>query len=318
MAHNLTITNGKAEMFSGQNIVPWHGLGTVVAGLLTAKEAIQEARLNWNVKTQPVEHNGKMLPDYFKIVREDTDTVLSILGKRYTPIQNIEAFEFFDSVVGEGQAVYDTAGSLNQGKKVWIMAKLKGSLFIDSNPTDTIDKNVLLSTSHDGTSSLSMMIVGTRVVCQNTLSVALNGAINRINIRHTKNYVNKKDDAMKVLGLCNGYFDELQTVINALAKTPMNKGDMVTFTEKLVPTPENLDESTRTLNIRNTIVSLFDRGMGNKGKSRWDALNAVTEYVDHNRSTRSNEANKDESRFSSAMLGSGYNLKDKAFNLLTA
>jgi phage/plasmid-like protein (TIGR03299 family) len=318
MSHNLTITNGKAEMFSGQNITPWHGLGKIVAGLLTAKEAIDAASLNWNVKPLPVFVDGKQVEHYQAMTRDDNGKVLSILGKRYTPIQNSDAFEFFDSVIGEGQAVYDTAGSLAEGAKVWIMAKLKGSLFIDSNPNDTIDKNVLLATSHDGSSSLQMMIVATRVVCQNTLSVALSEAQNVIKIRHTKNYANKKDAAMKALGLCNAYFDDLQTVINSLARHPMAKSEMVKFAEKLIPTSEDKEESTRTQNIRSEIVTLFSRGKGNQGKSRWDALNAVTEYVDHSRATRTSGNDANEARFASAMLGSGYNLKDKAFNLLVA
>lgn len=317
MAHELTITNGKAEMFSGQSIRPWHGLGKIVAGLLTAKEAIKEAGLDWQVLPQTVEVQGKTVPNYQAMTRNDNGTVLSILGKRYTAIQNEEAFDFFDSVIGEGQAVYDTAGSLSEGRKVWIMAKLKGSLFLENNPSDTIDKNVLLSTSHDGTSSLSMMIVSTRVVCANTLSIALGKATNRINIRHTKNYNSKKDAAMKALGLCNAYFDNLQVVINSLSKTSMTKGEMIGFAEKLFPSNEE-EESTRTNNMRNEVVTLFSRGKGNNGVSRWDALNAVTEYVDHNRGTRSTTENKDEGRFTSSMFGSGYNLKEKAYNLLTA
>lgn len=318
MSHDLTITNGKAEMFSGQNIVPWHKLGKVVPGLLTAVEAIKAASLDWQVKLENLKHEGQDT-DYHKVIRTDKNKLLSIVGSRYVPIQNEDSFNFFDEVVGSGQAVYDTAGSLNEGKKVWIMAKLKGQLFIDSRPNDKIDKNVLLVTSHDGSSSLSMQIVGTRVVCANTLSVALGEATNKINIRHTKNYQDKKDTAMRALKLCNAYFADLQGVLNVLNSQEMSLDGMNSFAEKLVPMPATkTEDSTRTLNIRNEIVTLFSRGKGNLGKTRWDALNAVTEYVDHTRSTRTKGQEENEGRFTSSMLGSGANLKDKAFQLLTA
>lgn len=315
--HNLTITNGVAEMFSGSNITPWHKLGRVVAGLLTAKQAIEAAGLQWEVEKKPVIVEGKTVEEYKAIVRKDTLNTLSIVGNRYFPIQNSEAFEFFDEVIGEGQAVYDTAGSLAGGKRVWIMAKLKGSLFLDNRPDDKIDKNVLLCTSHDGSSGLWLQIVSTRVVCQNTLSVALSGATNQIKIRHTKNYEQKKSVAMETLGLCNAYFDNLQAVINELDKQAMSKGEMVSFAEKLIPDAKEDKTTTRANNIRAEIVDLFSHGRGNLGKTRFDALNAVTEYVDHSRATKSKtEGMEDENRFSSSMFGSGAKLKAQAYSLL--
>jgi phage/plasmid-like protein (TIGR03299 family) len=321
MAHNLTINEqGEAEMFSGQSITPWHKLGTIVSGLLTAKEAILAAKLNWNVSLQPVNVGSQIATDYKAIVRDDNQKVLSILGNRYFPIQNNEAFEFFDEIIGAGQAVYDTAGSLNGGKRVWIMAKLKGSLFIHTRPDDKIDKNVLLVTSHDGSSSLMMQIVSTRVVCQNTLSVALSDATNQIKIRHTRNYEGKKADAMKALNLCNGYFDNLQGVLNMLDAQSFSAKDVESFTERLVESKKDDEQdSTRTKNIRAEIADLFSSGIGNLGRTKWDMLNAVTEYCDKHRTTHGqDEASKEESRFSSSMFGSGATLKAKAFQLLTA
>lgn len=318
MAHEITIReNGIAEVFSGNNIPMWHKLGQVVSGLLTSKEAMKKAYLDWSVSLQPVTVAGKEVKDYKAVVRDDNQKTLSILGNRYFPIQNSEAFEFFDEIIGAGQAVYDTAGSLGSGKRVWIMAKLKGQLFINTRKDDVIDKNVLLVTSHDGTSSLSMQIVSTRVVCANTLSVALSNAHNQIKIRHTKNYELKKNDAMLALGLCNAYFDKLQLVINELDTQAMTLHEVEGFTEKLLPVTE--EDSSRIKSIRSEIVDLFSNGIGNIGRSRWDALNAVTEYADKHRSTRTHEnGNSEENRFSSNMFGSGAKLKERAFQLLTA
>ena len=173
MSHALSITEeGRAEMFSGRGIKPWHGLGTVVSGMLTSAAALDAAHLAWTVEQRPVFADGiaAKIPDYKAIVRTDNNAVLSIMSDKYHPIQNHEAFEFFDSVVGEGQAVYDTAGALHGGRRVWVMARLPKPLFIEG---DELERNILLVTSHDGSSTLKMMHVTTRVVCQNTLSVAL-------------------------------------------------------------------------------------------------------------------------------------------------
>lgn len=321
MAHNITIReDGTIEMFSGQNIVPWHGIGQVVPGMLTAKQAIEAAKLGWLVAKVPVYVNGKEVEDYKAVTRQDNGLVLSILGNRYTPIQNGDAFDFFDEVIGSGQAVYDTAGSLGGGKRVWIMAKLKGDLFIDTRPDDKTEKNVLLVTSHDGSAALSMQLVQTRCVCANTLSIAMKEARNQIKIRHTTNYKAKVDEAAKVLKLCNAYFDDLATVMKHLDMQPMTQDGMQKFAEELVPIADgDKDKATRTINIQTSIATLFTRGKGNLGKSRLDALNAVTEFVDHNRSTRTKgETSEAENRFASSMFGSGAILKQRAFDILNA
>lgn len=320
--HALTIRkDGQAEMFSGSGMTPWHKLGTVVEGLLTAREAIQTAHLDWNVAPFPLftSVNGQMVAceDNRAIVREDNGKVLAVVGNRYQVLQNLDCFDLFDNVVGSGQAVYDTAGSLFGGKKVWIMAKLKGNLFIESRPDDVSFKYVLLYTSHDGTSSLTMQIVSVRAVCWNTVSLALSSATNKIAIRHTKNATGKQEEAKRALKLCSAYFDNLQGVMNELDKQAMTGNEMIAFTEKLIPDTKE-EVSTRTQNIRNEIATLFSRGKGNLGKTRWDALNAVTEYVDHSRATRGNNNDSNESRFASSQFGSGANLKDKAFSLLLA
>lgn len=304
--------DGQAEMFSGQDLVPWHGLGTIVSGFATSEQAIKHAHLGWEVEKQDIFlRGGAQIEGYQSIVRKDNGYALGVAKSRYEIIQNAESFDFFDSVIGEGQAVYDTAGSLRNGRVIWIMCKLPGHLFIDTNPDDKIEKNVLLVTSHDSTFSLMMQIVGTRVVCWNTLSVAMREATNRIKIRHTKSFKKKIEEARKALNLTVAYFDNLQGVINILAKTPMNKDGMEEFTKRLFPVEDEADAPTKTINIRESVQNLFVNGKGNQGKSRWDALNAVTEFVDYHRATR-NET----SRFEAGLLGSGVLIKERAVKLL--
>jgi phage/plasmid-like protein (TIGR03299 family) len=330
MAHCLSINKkGRAEMFSGRNITPWHRLGTVVDGLLKAEEAIKAASLDWTVEKHKItaDFHGRQIPcpRNFALCRSDSGAVLSVMGKAYTPIQNSEAFEFFDSVVGSGQAVYDTAGALHGGKRVWIMARLPKRLFVANG--DELEKNILLTNSHDGSSTLQMMHVGTRVVCQNTLNIALREATHTVSIRHRANFKDRLAEAQRALDIADGYFEDLAGLINKLAAQPMGSSEMRAFTEKLIPEPERTVSSTarsetkafaRVEKVRDELVSLFSRGTGNLGKTRWDALNAVTEFVDHHRKPATNKHQSDESerRFTATLFGSGADLKQQAVALL--
>lgn len=318
MSHDITIReDGTAEVFTGSNTPAWHGLGVTVQGLLTSREAIQAAHLDWRVDLREVFVDGKPLEDYKATVRADNNFPLAVVGKKYSVIQNQDSFEFFDEVVGGGKAIYDTAGSLGGGKRVWIMAKLNGTMFVAGRPDDAIEKMVLLYTTHDGSGALTMQIVATRVVCANTLSIALKGATNKIAIRHTKNYQAKVNEAARALSLCEAYYSDLQGLIDLLESKPMNQGEMVKFTETLIPSRED-KIPTRTLNVRAKLVDLFDHGKGNRGRTRFDALNSVTEFVDHHRTTRDTGDGKAENRFESAIFGSGAQLKHRAVDLLVA
>lgn len=319
MAHQLSIVDGRAETFSGRNITPWHRLGTVVDGLLTSSQALEAAHLNWNVVGNPVlaEVNGTAVsvPGYQAITRDDNGSVLSIMKDSYHPIQNAEAFEFFDAVVGEGQAIYDTAGALHGGRRVWIMARVPQTVFVDGG--DELERNILLYTSHDGSSTLKMQQVMTRVVCQNTLSVALKEATNTVSILHRGNYKQRVQEAQRALKVVHGYFDDLTALIEQFAAKPMSAVDMRDFTEKLLPIEEG-QKSPRTEKARNEIRALFSEGTGNNGRSRWDALNAVTEWVDHKRTYgRTQLGESDETRFASTLFGSGADMKSNAVALLS-
>lgn len=314
--HKISVANGTAEMFSGMGIVPWHGLGTVVSGLLTAKEAIQAAHLDWEVKSEPVFFgDGSQLPDYQGLRRADNGAALSVMKKRYEIIQNLECFNFFDRIVGEGKASYETAGALRGGKQVWIMAKYDGELTINK---DKHQQWILLVTSHDGSFSLSMQWTTVRVVCNNTFSLAIRQArkakANAIKLRHTKNWEEGASEAKRTLGLTEDYFANLQTALAGMNDRLLTKEEMAEFTRLLVPTKDEKEIPTRTANIRGEINRLFEKGDGNVGKSRWDAFNAVTDYADHFQTLRGDNS----TRLESSLLGSGAEMKQKAYDMLTS
>lgn len=314
MSNEISVNRntGRAEMFSGQNQTPWHGLGTVVAGLLNSADALKAAGLDWNVVSHPVfAQNGGLVKaeGYQGICREDTHEVLSIMSDRYQIIQNADAFSFFDAVTQSREAVYDTAGALHGGKRVWIMAKLPGSLFING---DEHSKQVLLVTSHDGSYSLMMQQVLIRVVCQNTLSLALAGATHQVKIRHTASWKEKEGEARRALGIAEKYFASVQEALSTLGGHLLSVAQMAEFTKALLPVDDEQNIPTRTQNIRSEVNRLFQRGQGNKGATRWDALQAVTDYIDHSATLRGENS----TRLESALLASGARLKQKAFDYL--
>lgn len=330
--HELTQReDGIVEMFSGRGVVPWHGLGSVVEGLLTAEEAIKTAHLDWEVEQVPVQHlineetqEYGVIPGKYCVRRKDNKYPLSVLSERYAPIQNQEAFTFFDKVVGEGQAYYETAGSLRGGKKIWIQASLPGKLFINNNEGDEIEKRVLFITSHDGSTALTGMIVPTRVVCSNTLNIALRNKSNQFKVYHRKNYMAKVEEASKSLQLINGYYNSLQDVINQLATIKVTKQEAEDFMEELFPSSRD-EASTRTQNTRDAVIKLFRGGRGNVGESAWDLYNGVTEYVDHYQrsrmtSIRDNDTSTinpaGEARFERILTGYGATIKQRAFDLI--
>ena len=174
MSHNLNVTNNKTSMmYIGES--PWHKLGTKLDKPATAFEAIQAAQLDFMVVKFPIKTVRHELPveNHFATVRTDTLQTLGVVGSRYEPIQNKDAFDAFDTLVGEGEAIYHTAGALGKGERIWLLAKLPD--YIRVNLNDIVEKYLLLVNSHDGSGSVKVKLTPIRVVCENTLSMALQG-----------------------------------------------------------------------------------------------------------------------------------------------
>ena len=295
----------------------------IIEGAQTSAECIKDAGLDWRLNTFPVSAPNLVsdddieIPGYQAITRSDSNEVLSIMGKDYRIIDNEDAFEFFDGVVDTKQAIYDAAGSLNGGRKVFIMAKLNDNMFID--PSDEVERRIMLHTSHDGTASLVMKQVAIQMNCTNAFSFYLGKRYisNQIKIRHTKAAKGKIVQAQKALKLSVGYFDDLNSILKNLRTRPMDTTEMTRFTEKLVPDNEDAKNTTRTENIRNQMQIAFTRGHNVQGRNRYSALNAVTEYTTHDASTRVRKGETEhDGRFDSNMFGGGARLAQRAFDLL--
>lgn len=314
MAHNLNINSGKSSMmYVGE--APWHRLGTPLPRLATSSEALQAARLDYRVDKRPLQavltgRTRVVVEDHFATVRMDTGKVLGVVGGRYSVIQNREAFRFFDSLVKADEAIYETAGALGGGERIWILARLPG--YVKVRGRDIIKKYLLLTNSHDGSSLVRCKLTPVRVVCSNTLSVALSGSEEEVRIRHTPSARENLTEAHKLLGLSNQLYEQLDYIWNRMALKGVTDKQLREYVENLVPDNEEAESPTRTENIRKAILDLHESGAG-AGMARgtlWGAYNAVSEYTDHVQ-----HASNPDKRLKSAWFGSGERLKQKAFQL---
>lgn len=305
---------------------PWHGLGKEVAGAMTSAEAIKAAGLDWAVEKRPVyffEQRGMTHPitDKFATVRTDTMVPLGIVGNQYRVLQNKEAFSFFDAIVGERLACFHTAGALGQGERIWMLAKLPGECWI--TPKDAVEKFLLLTNSHDGYNSVNILATPIRVVCQNTLNVALNqigSEQQRSRVRHTVNMGQGIEGIRKQIGIADNYFRTFEEMSKMLVSKKATTAIVEQLFTDLGLSKEKSKTSTRTGNIRYDILKQFESGRGNglpgvKGTA-WALFNGVTEYVDYFRSTRGDTSEKAESRANSLLFGSGADMKQKALDSL--
>jgi phage/plasmid-like protein (TIGR03299 family) len=319
MAHQLATTNDRtAMMYSGET--PWHGLGTRLEEPATASEAITAAGLNYFVQLQSLETTSQIpVTQRRAVVRTDNKTVLGVVGNSYQPVQNESCFSFLDEVVADGSLRYHTAGALGQGEKIWMLAKLPGEIHI-KNTDDVTERYLLLSNSHDGTSSLRVFFTPIRVVCANTLGMAeRRGKGQGVSIIHKGDLSSKVREAQKILGLAHRFYADFDERVNHLARHTPTVKQVENYFALLYPDTAELNRQ-RARNVRHQLMHLFEHGRGQElsgiRHTSWAAFNAVTEYVDHHRSTRGQTSqDRAAKRLESAWFGSGATLKATAWKL---
>ena len=306
MAHNLNINEktGKASLFVVKEPA-WHGLGTVVDEALTSKDAIIKSGLDYGVRKVP---NLAAIPvdfeypddeqDYvqnersFSTIREDTREILGTVGAEYQVIQNVDAFDWFDSITEAKEAMFQTAGALNKGEKIFITAKLPSYIRI-GNSDDIIEQYLLLFNSHDGLSTMEIVFTPTRVVCNNTLTYALNTANSRYKIRHSKNATVRLKQAQNILQLNNKMAANADQIYNEMAKLKLTDEDIHGYLSKVLLTDYEMQElkdgahmldcvSTRKRNMLGDMYRYYHIGAGQNtvetNGTMWGIFNAVTGY----------------------------------------
>lgn len=335
MAHNLATDNkGEAAFFTVKEKA-WHGLGKVLDACPTSEEAIKLAGLDYDVALAPLyagvdkfdkdtipgSDNLPQVVGRFATYRKDTGDVFGVVGSRYEPVQNSQAFEFFDSIVGKGEAIYETAGALGKGQIIFVTAKLPDYIKVKD---DAIEKFLLFTMAHDGSSAIQAMFTPVRVVCNNTLTAALRDNTNKITIRHTRSVHDKLKEAEKLMGITNMLTNELSDVFNQMSKVRIDEkkllppfiGDLYMTKEEYKAwevNPQTEDVSVRKKNIMNDVWNYYFKGPGQDTETCkgtvFGLYNMITGYYQN-----SKELKNDDDRLSNNLLGSNARTVQRAFD----
>jgi phage/plasmid-like protein (TIGR03299 family) len=295
---------------------PWHGLGTRVESALSSEEALVAAGLDWNVEPKEIyTGDGNLVSGYYANVRDIDRKVLGVVSGRYRIVQNREAFAFTDELLGKGVR-YETAGSLKEGKKTWILAKLPKQYRLME---DRITPYLVFSNSHDGSGAIKVAMTPIRVVCQNTLNLALSSAQRIWTANHTGNMENKLEDARMTLFMAEDYMNELGKEAAALSRKKITDAEAEEYIRLLLPIAGNATEVAEK-NVRKLRDDLKMRyyhapDLEGIGKNGYRFLNAVSDFATHGKPLRETAGYR-ENLFLKTMEGNP--LIDKAYFLLTA
>lgn len=261
---------------------PWHGLGTRVNEALNSEEALTAAGLDWNVIQEPIYTETEELIEGYKANVRDTDRqVLGVVTDRYKIVQNQEAFAFTDELLGEGVR-YETAGSLQGGRKVWLLAHLPHEYIISG---ERISPYLVFFNSHDGSGAIKAAITPIRVVCQNTLNLALSTAKRSWSMIHTGDIKGKMQEAKDTLFMAEKYMDNLGKEFETLRKKKLTDQQVLDYIEILLPleedsTPQQIKNMKR---LREDMkMRYFDApDLKDVGKNAYAFVNAVSDFATH-------------------------------------
>jgi len=250
MAHQI-----ESMLYVGK--APWHGLGVALDNPPTVAEAIRLAGLDWQVVLKDLQlvETGQAV-DHKATVRATDGSVLGVVGPRYRPLQNADAFGWFQPFLENGEASIHTAGSLAEGRRVWILAKINRAPSVIA-PGDEVQKFILLSNSHDGTLAVRVGFTPVRVVCANTLAMAHNGDASKlVRIRHTAGARQTLEDVRSIMNAADQTFEQTADVYRQLARTPITGADLRKYVKTVLDLPaEDKDLSTRNRNVLDGILA---------------------------------------------------------------
>ncbi len=332
MSHEIHLDELKGtHSFVSYGQPAWHGLGQVVEKAMTAEECIKLANLDYEVDKTSIHaqidvvkdgEGGRVyeqIDDKFATYRTDTNEVLGIVGSRYEIIQNKDAFGFFDSIIDSGEAIFETAGALGKGERIFVTAKLPEDMLVAGEPCD---KYIILTNSHNGTSSIIAGFTTIRVVCNNTLQAALKGIENKVSIEHRTGAKERLSEAYKVMNIASKYMNEVDEIFNKMANTKIEDAQLKAYIKEVMKSEyakknateeEILEDSTR---LKNQVNSIYEFALSHPTQitdatrgTLWGAYNSISGYYNHiynfNRGA--------EQKFSSQFFGNAYNKINKGF-----
>lgn len=317
MAHLIDFSNARANIaFVGET--PWHGLGQKLNPATPFDVWLKEAGLDWTANKARINfededgtiHRG----DSEIIYRSDTKKQLGVVSDRYKIVQPREVIEFYSDLVGTQGWDIEVAGSLDEGKRIWALAKTDASINV-LGTQDTLETYLLLATAFDGTMATVGKFSSVRVVCQNTLTMSLHDGQAKVSVPHSRVFdanVVKRD-----LGIYVDATMELEANANRLAKQNITDKDAMRFIIDVLAGKDTIasEMSTRQSNIVRSVYDLYKgKGMGSNlqaaNGTAWGLVNSVTEYVDHHVNSRNVN-----NRIRSAWFGQGESMKNVAFEM---
>jgi phage/plasmid-like protein (TIGR03299 family) len=263
MSDNLNIAKDGTAAFAAVGEKAWHLLGTYVKKPMNSEQAIKLGKLDYTVEKRKIRVvDGRIIPNWYANVRTDTNDVLGVVTGDYQIIQNSEAFSFFDSIVEKGEAIFQTVGALGLGEIIFITAKLPNDIEVNG---DVIEDYLLLTTGHNGRRPIQIGFTPTRVVCQNTLTIALRNLKNNVTIHHTKNAKEQLEQAAKVMGMASVYTKEVNAIFNKMSKVKITDKKLNEYVmQAMKPYRETINKetleveySTRHLNKINSVIDFI-------------------------------------------------------------
>jgi phage/plasmid-like protein (TIGR03299 family) len=300
----------------------WHGLGTVVADAKSSKEAVRLAGLDWEViqEQMVLESDGKVVPDRLANVRSTDRRILGIVSDHYKYDQPAKAFEFTDALLenDEVEVLYDAAGSLFSGKRIWICAHLPERLILG----DRIGTHIVFATSYDGSLANTVVVTPNRVDCNNMLTMAINGASRKWSYKHIGNVIEKKKEVAKTLGLTCKYMDALNEKAEMLQQVKVTPKKLNQIIEIVFPMDnERSDRAQNNVSLmRNQFTDIYTQAPDLK-KFRgdaWGVYNAFADFASHVKPLRETKMYQ-EKLFSSFIDGNKFMLKaQKAIEKIAA
>ena len=295
---------------------PWHGLGTEVREAPTSADALVYAGLDWTVDQKNVyAEDGTLISGYKVNLRSTDNATLGIVSNRYRVVQNEDAFQFTDDLLGAG-VTYETAGALQGGRKVWMLARMPQRYIIAG---DEIAPYLVVMSFHDGSSGVKVAMTPIRVVCQNTLNLALSSAKRVWTTKHTENVMSRVYEARETLMLAEVYMGELGRGIDELSKIKLTDRKAMEFMQELFPVGNDVPDGQRKNNLRlleDMKLRYWDApDLSNMGKNGYRFINAVSDFATHADPIRRTK-NHDENLFMRTVEGNP--MIDKAYKMVLA
>lgn len=314
--------SAEVETMAYHGETPWHKMGTRVDHLMTSAEALVASGLDWLVEKSPVlTIEGQTIPNGYQIRRVKDKEHYCFVTADYIPFQNVDAFKFADNIVLAKEGMYETAGSLRKGAIIWLLMKLNDMIYIKGDVNEAVAKYILLKNSHDTELAVQVMVTPIRVVCMNTLRMAVAQGKNVFYSKHTGDINTKVAEARETLGVVNRMYEAWKLGAEMMTDKQVSESVIkqtlyTAFRQDIAMPMEALYKPTQREMV--AVRTLFEgkgKGLTNptiKG-SRYALYNAVCEHIDF----RDYRVRGDERRLNNVWFGSGCDAKNRAYDFLT-